>query len=506
MTAPAFPYKTPPREFQRAALRKGARKEAFAFLFDPGLGKTFTTMMNAAFLFMEGEIVGMLVLAPSGVHTQWVKDQMPAHWPESLPWEGRYWDSSRAGSKRWLADLAHWINNPKDGVFQIFAVNIDAIRVERCWRLIRRFLQLRQCLGTSDESTDIKAPNSQRGRRARLLRPQLPYRRILTATPIEKAFDLYGQYRFLNPRIVGADTYKEMKEQYGEWERIVLEEGLPGTNTDRFFMKFKGYKNLDQLAARIAPHSYRIDVDTAAPELPPLVGPKSWMFELPPKLRAVYDRMEEEHLVELEKGIEVDGSLVVTRYLRLQQIACGYLPVPVQHRGEDPAVEPEVLLEGGEARIRSCMDALEHYPGPTLLFTRFQFDERRVAAALKDRGLKHAVYRGSVDQKDNVKRAFIDGTIDYIIGNTEAMGRGLDGLQRAQFVIHYSRYFRWETYMQANFRARRMGVKHAVLALNIVADRTVDEKITRSHQAKQDVSEYILGLVAQGQPYLSRAA
>jgi hypothetical protein len=45
-----------------------------------------------------------------------------------------------------------------------------------------------------------------------------------------------------------------------------------------------------------------------------------------------------------------------------------------------------------------------------------------------------------------------------------------------------------------------------VLVINLLADRTIDERITRSHEVKQDLSDYILGLVASGQPYLSRAA
>ena len=77
---PVLPYFA----HQREALRRGGNKRSFAFLMDPGLGKTKVTLDNAFWLYRRGVINGLLIHAPNDVDAQWVEEQVPRHRPPDI--------------------------------------------------------------------------------------------------------------------------------------------------------------------------------------------------------------------------------------------------------------------------------------------------------------------------------------------------------------------------------------------------------------------------------------
>lgn len=485
--------KNEPRDFQRRALNAGARRAEFAFLFPPGLGKTYVTLANAAYLARSGSINGLLVLAPKGVHLQWVKDQLPLHWPTDLPYEARVWSSDIVDHSPAYLDLMGWVCSPSKDKVHILAINIDALRLKRVILLAKKFLMLRWAMIVSDESTDIKSPSSLRGRRARRLARMAKYRRILSATPMEKPLDLYAQFDFLDWQIIGARTYQDMKLTYAEWEKVPL--GDPADPETRWFLKLLQYVNLDKLAKRIAPYSYRVDEKENGQ--PPLTY-KVWRFTLPKALRSKYDELKEEKFLTID-GVDIDGSLAITRQLRLQQITCGYVPVPlgeVQMKNGEPTGEPTLFLEGGAARIEALAECLAYYPDrPTLIFCRYKLDEQRIADLLSETPLRWAIYGGSAARRAQVKADFEQGKLDIFVANAATAARGLDGLQRATLVIHYSSYFKLETFIQANYRAQRIGGTGTTLVVELVADDTVDEDILHNRKVKQETIDPILAAI-----------
>ena len=92
MTAPVWPQKagSPPLwKHQLDALVRSRNLAAYAFDFDPGLGKTGTVIVEAGRMFLDGDIDTLIVVAPNRVHKQWIEKAFPV-WA-GFPWTGFAW-------------------------------------------------------------------------------------------------------------------------------------------------------------------------------------------------------------------------------------------------------------------------------------------------------------------------------------------------------------------------------------------------------------------------------
>lgn len=486
--------------------------ERFAALLEPGLGKTMIAICNAAYLSRKGKVQGMLVLAPRGAHTNWVKDELPKHMP--IPYQATLWDSGKWGTSAFAKELDFLLHGPNS--FAVFALNIDALRLPHARKIIKEFVQSRPCVGVLDESADIASPSSERGRMARILAKLLPYRRILDGTPwAESPFELYGQFKFLGKDILG-DTYADFKSQYGDWVQVALKQPREGKGgrVRTHFPVLKGYRNLDKLARRIAPYSVRYTRAEVAPELPK-ADYSTWYFKLSPEQQTVYDNIRHEYLHEFGGGREVEAAHVLTRMLRLQQVAAGYVPVKTyaesieyedlngdreSYRAIPESEEPVQLIEPN-ARMAAMLACVSHYRRlPMIIWHRFQYDRERLVVELGKIGLRTAVYAGSDTHRDGAKRAFQDGHVDIFLADPTSGGRALT-LTRAHVMIFYTHYFGLRKRLQAEDRFQRLGLDHNILVVDLVAQDTVDEKIVASHRAKKSLSDS-MGQMVQAESWL----
>ncbi|WLW40874.1 hypothetical protein GNAINCEL_00092 [Serratia phage KKP 3709] len=78
--------KTKPMTPQILALEALNGKRNFALLMEMGLGKTWTILADAERYFEAGKIDALVVLAPNGVHTNWIRREAPAHLGCKMDW------------------------------------------------------------------------------------------------------------------------------------------------------------------------------------------------------------------------------------------------------------------------------------------------------------------------------------------------------------------------------------------------------------------------------------
>ena len=74
-----FKFKTKPFAHQLKVFMESRRKRNFALLMEQGTGKTKVALDTAAYLYLNGKIDTLVVIAPNGVHRAWVNKEIPIH-------------------------------------------------------------------------------------------------------------------------------------------------------------------------------------------------------------------------------------------------------------------------------------------------------------------------------------------------------------------------------------------------------------------------------------------
>lgn len=472
-----YKFKTEPRLHQRRAWEMARECSAFALLMEMGTGKSKVEIDSSAWSKERGLIDSWIVLAPSGVHMNWVRQELPKHLPERLKAKWIGWDSGKARSKKFLKELEAVYASP----FPIVAMNIEAILTEPGLEVLRRLGRGSRCKLTIDESSLIKSVKAARTKLLIKGAPLFKQRRILNGTPITNGpLNLYSQFAFLDPKILGFRSYYAFSHRYAEWK------AQRNWAQGRDYEELIGYQNLDELIAKIEPHSYRV-LKKDCLDLPPKVYAPPRYFELSKEQARLYVDLRDEFVAELDGNL-ITANLALTRLLRLQQVTCGYLPA-------EGALVP---VPGKDPRMEALLEVLEEAaPKKAIIWCRFQEDIKRVRAALTGvyGGDSAVTYDGntSADMREYALTSFQSKSspVRFFVGNPAAGGRGLD-LYAAEMVIYFSNSFSLEQRQQSEDRAHRHGLTHSVTYVDLVAQGTVDEQIIEALRSGQELASGIL--------------
>lgn len=441
-------------EHQKRAVALSWDRKAYALLLEMGLGKTAIMIANAGILFMEGKLSGVLVLSPKGVHRQWLEEQIPEHIDPSIRINLVLWKKQPIETK-----AMH-----KKGL-NFLSMNIDAIRTPKGFKTAYEFLKSHngKSMMIVDESHLIKSWSADRTRAAIKLGELAAYRRISTGTPIAKnLMDAWTQFNFLDRKILNHPYMTSFRSRFcvmGGWEG----------------KQIVGTKNVEEFYQLIAPHSFRLTKDEAL-KLPPKMY-VSREYELGDKAQAHYNSLKKTFMTALDEGSIVDVGSAATAILRLQQVVCGYLPIP-----SEDAKETRIEVFSDE-RMDIMLDIIEQVKGPVIIWARFRADIVRIKSRLeKEYGKNCAVtyYGATKDTKKNNERDvavknFISGKVRFFVSNPASGGTGLN-LQKGgcQTAIYYSNSFdaihRW----QSEDRLHRLGTKGTVTYFDIIATKTVE--------------------------------
>lgn len=462
---------TTPFAHQEHEFHNSKDRDTYALLWEQGTGKTKLDIDQTVYLYNENKIDGHLVVAPNGVHRNWAVDQYSVHCDPGLPFKCLVWDSGKAAGKAFQKELADLIAYPG---LAVLCINYDAIITKNGFSACERFLKERVAKMTCDESHRIKTPSARRTKAAIKLGRAAKVRRILTGTAVGNSpFDLFSQFWFLTPDILGHKSYYTFCNRYG-----VFEQCFAGTHKYR---KLLQYRNLEELNSLIAPYSSRVTKDEVL-DLPDKLYVKRY-YAMTPEQARMYQQLRDEYMVEL-KNTTITASLALVRLLRLQQIVCGYLPVD----GQNILINPKK-----NSRLDCLLDILEDYPGKAIIYARFTNDIEQIKAALPEGS--YVCYYGDVSPEDrdaarwsfqNCERA------KYFIANPQAAGEGLT-LTAASVVIYYSNTFKLVERLQSEDRAHRIGQGSNVTYIDILCPGTVDERIVTALREKQNIATMING-------------
>lgn len=485
--------KTKPFEHQRVELEEHWSDDVRAIFWEMGVGKTWLAINTAGMLYDRGTIDALLVVAPNGVHRNWIEREVPAHLPDSVSARTMFWESKRAGTKRQAEEFAALLAH--EGL-AVLTMSYDATITPRGNAAAMEFLIKRTGLLVLDESTRIKTPGAARTKRILALGKYAPVRRILTGTPVTNGpFDVYSQVRFLVPdfwREHQLGTFATFKAYFAIIER------RENHTQRRMYDHVVAYRRLDRLQEMLRGISTRVTKDEAL-DLPPKLYTER-PYEPTAQQVALYRQLRDEYIVWLDSGEPVTADMAITRLLRLQQILCGYLPSDdfneTEPAGEGPWGTSPCDLKEGNPRLAALMEVVAELPRErkAIIWARFRRDVDIIMAALAEAGEAAVRYDGKVDNdaRAGALQRFQDGDARFFVANPAAGGMGLT-LTAATTVIYYSNDFNLENRLQSEDRAHRIGQEHPVLYVDLVAIGTVDQHVVQALQKKVNIASQITG-------------
>ncbi len=485
-----YNFKTDPYPHQQEEFDYSKDLPIRAIFWEQQTGKTKVIIDTACHLYVNKKIEALFVVAPNGVHRNWVTDELPAHMPDDMLRRARFhfYQSKRASTK-WHKLAVKRVTNHHKGL-AVLTMTYDAFVTKLGKRAAWDFMKDRPIMYVLDESHRIKTPSAKRTRSIVTSGKFGAYKRILSGTPVAAGpFDVYTPMRFLDGKFWhphGFYKFETYRYHFG-----IYKDNPHLTITDRRTGEEKpvahcvGYHRLEELHDILAPVSSRVTKDNVLPGLPPKVYNKKY-FDLTPKQRAVYDEFKEEFIVELDSGLILSEPLALVRLLRLHQITSNYVPT------DDEDTEPTVEIDpGNNVRLEALFDLLKDIPRQTIIWARFTRDIDKIIEALEGQAVRYDGQVGEDDRAAN-KAMFQAGEAKFFVGNAQAGAEGLS-LKMAKYVIYYNNSFRLVDRLQSEDRAHGIGQEEQVGYWDIIANDTVDLDIVKNLVKKVNLSNKILG-------------
>lgn len=431
-----------------------------------GSGKTKLALDLTGDHYCAGNIDAMLVVAPNGVHAQWLEEAMPAHWTAAAPYCGLIY--TRKAPKQFESDFKRLLEY-REGL-AVFTINHDGLLTKRAADFVDRFCLAfgKRVIMWFDESHRIKNHQSLLTKAVCEYRNITFARGIMTGTPRPKTqADLFSQYKFLDEKIIGYRYITTFKSRY------CILGGFDGREV-------VGSINDDELAAKIAPYTYRVSDEDLGLERPTY---ENYPFAMGAEQSKAYKTFRDNFLLELRRG-NVTAANGGVALLRLQQISCGFTET------EDGA---RVKFEN--PRLAALKSVLAQFDDATkvIIWARFHYDIESICDALGD---ECVAYYGpaSAVARATAKDKFLHASATrYFVASAGAAGTGLDGLQRVcRHAIYYSNSFNAVHRWQSEGRTQRIGMIGPNVFTDLVCRGSVDAQLLRVLRTRRSASDLML--------------
>ena len=471
-----YKFKTEPYKHQEFIFNKTKDYPNYALLMEQGTGKTKVIIDNFSYLYYKGMVDAVLVIAPNGVHRNWLNDEIPKHMPENIKYNSMFWESGKSKSRKFKEKFLDMLNSPE---LCILTTNVESFRVSHAIENFLDFCKRKNVMMIVDESARIKNIKAKQTKNIIKLGKYASYKRILTGTPVVNSpFDVYSQFEFLDPTIIDHYSFYSFKNYFGVFEKRM------NWGASRQYDELKSYRNLDELKKTLEPHSYRVTKKECL-DLPRKIYTKRY-FKLTDKQRKVYDKVKEDYIIELDNQ-QFSVPMALTRLMKLQQITSNFVVTIPDHTNNIDSVNPRLNL-----LLEIIDDALSDES--FIVWCRFRYDIDVICKALTDKGITNVRYDGTTNTEqraDNLLK-FQNKKARVFVANPATAAEGLN-LYVSSNVVYYSNSFKYGDRNQSEDRAHRIGQTENVLYYDLIAEKTLDSKIIKVLINKQELAYFITG-------------
>jgi SNF2 family DNA or RNA helicase len=467
-----YKFKTKPYAHQLTALEKSWDKTEYGYFMEMGTGKSKVLVDNMAMLYDKGRINGALIIAPKGVYNNWFTQEIPTHLVSHIQPTMVLWTASTSKTKdkeyQSLFETGHDLH--------ILIMNVEALSTKKGLDFAAKFMSCHKTMLAVDESTTIKNPTAKRTKSILQLGKQAEYRRILTGSPVTKSpLDLYTQCAFLDEFLLGFNSFYAFRNRYAH----MVERNFGG----RRVQLIASYQRLDELSDNIKKFSYRVLKEDCL-DLPDKIYTKREV-ELTEEQSKAYATMKSAALA-LLKGKMATAPHVLTQMMRLHQITCGHL------KNDDGTI---TKLKNN--RMKELLGLLEEVEGKVIIWANYIYDIENIVENISEVYGNDSIvqYYGAIGTEDRAtaikKFQDPDSKVRFFVGNPQTAGYGIT-LTAASNVVYYSNGYDLEKRLQSEDRAHRIGQKKSVTYVDLIAPKTVDEKIVKALRKKMSIANTIM--------------
>lgn len=423
--------------FQRAGVEFIEETGGHALIADQmGLGKTIQTL---AYLQLHPEMRPALIICPASLKQNWEKE-----------------------ANSWLEtdDTIQILKGkkPTELTGDIIIANYDIVTG---W--LPKLKESDIKIMILDESHAIKNQKSKRTRSILALSKVIPKCLLLSGTPIlNRPIELWTQLQVINPL------------QYNRKSFFRFADAYCGAVKGRFGWDFSGASNIDKLSDELRQVMIRRTKDQVYKELPPKIRS---MVPIQLSNREEYEKVEEEFL---EWLAEEKGKMAVLR-------------VEMNHIEEMIKIEylKQTAANGKMQYSLSWIKEFLKSGEKIVIFATHTNIINRVYSEFEDIAVK---IDGSVaveKRQEIVDKFQNDKDIKVFVGNMQAAGVGIT-LTTASNVVFLELGWTAALHDQAEDRCHRIGQQDNVNVYYLLAENTIDERISALIESKREVIDEIL--------------
>lgn len=504
-----------------------------ALLFDPGVGKTGSTLAWLDRLARRQGEVRVLVVAPLAATDTWIL-QAPFFMDSVV--KSRMMQGSTLSILKKIGESRDWVAVPKTPIMAnhpgtlrsqvsgnhvtILSMSSGALssfcrddpkrqtsngkwigtgqtKRQRVVEVLRAVRKYQPHVIVVDESHIIKSANSNVSQALYQMGQMVPHRIILTGTVAPHSpLDVYGQWRFLAPWT--------FSDQYGEpytaspttmslAERKQIRPWAWGRFRDRY-AEMGGYngKNvvgmdpstISELHNRVAERSMAMRKEDAL-DLPAVTDVDVHVVLTAREQRA-YDEMKRDLAAQLDSGELLTAVNPLSKMMKLRQITSGFAK-------DSDTGEVHVI---GHSMQKMATDLINNTllgENRIVVFSYFRAECEAMAKALKQKGRTVEVITGATKAADRLKirQRFRDVSGNpeptILVAQITTMSLSVNELVTAQNAVFLSQTQQRDVWVQARGRLDRNGQTKPVTFWNVYVPGTVGEIILQTHDKRGDL-------------------
>lgn len=439
-------------------------KQACAGLFwDPGLGKTSTTLAAITVLLHKRYIHRVLVISPLR--------------PAQVVWPGELEKWTEFNKLRMVV-----LHGPKKEQLLATDADIYVINPEGLhWLFRHKWKDLDFDMLVVDESTRFKHATTQQFKCLKEYLDQFKRRVILTGDPAPNGLlDLFGQIYVLDLGNSLGRFITHYRNNYFDPSGVTMVNGRQvGYGWfPRAGSADKIYKAISPLVMRLAAADYL--------DLPPYLD-NTIKVELPKPAQDAYRQMEATLIAAVDEDV-VTAANAAAATGKCRQIANGGI-----YKGLGEGRE---TIQIHSAKTEAAEEIVEELQGqPCLIAYEFDHDLARLRKAFGDvpcigGGVTTAKFK-EIEEKWNA------GRIPILLAQPQSTSHGLNLQGTGAAVIFYSIPWDLEKYKQLIRRVWRQGQRKRVTVHHIVAKGTVDEVVMKTLRRKDQTQNALFAALKE---------